>query len=105
MIGTFEVHSSAPNVPSAAGTVSEVTSGKNLVSRGNSSMGVEETGAAAAAPLATAGWNTRVTVAFADVSGLKSQRSVRTRALPEAGERPTMGNQALVLAGEYAAVE
>src|SRR5512132_4481222 len=97
--GTFEFHSSVPKT-SPAGTVTEVTSGKNFVSRGNRTMGAELTAAPAAAPLATAGWKVSVTDAFADASGLNSQRSVRFCALPAAGPRPTMGNQPLVEAGE-----
>ena len=52
--GTFELHSSVPKT-SPAGTVTDVTSGKNFVSRGNSTIGAELTAAPAGAPLAAEG--------------------------------------------------
>src|SRR6202165_947694 len=102
-IETFETHSIAPKLPSPAAIVAAVTSGKNRVSRGNRTIGVELTEAPAGAPLATEGWKTRVTVALVVRSGLKSQRSLRICVFPGPGPRPAIGNQPFVEAGEEAA--
>src|ERR1700674_770063 len=97
---TFDTHSIAPKLPSPAAMV---TSGKNLVSRGKSTIGIELTEVPAGAPLATEGWKTRVTVALLVRSGLNSQMSLRIYVFPGPGARPAIGNQPFVEAGEEAA--
>ncbi len=82
MTGMSDCHSIAPTFPSPAGTVAKVTSEKNRVSRGASTIGSEETGVAALPPLATDSWKISVTVASFAASGLKSQMSVWKRPAP-----------------------
>jgi hypothetical protein len=100
MIAVDDCHSSVPTTPSPAGTVSSVTSGKNRVSRGASTIGSEVTAAAAGCPVETAGCRTRVTVAVAESSGLKTQTSVRNSAPPSPATRPAVMNQPFAVAGE-----
>src|SRR6478672_10832720 len=99
----LDCHSSAPTTPSPAGTVSSVTSGKNLVSRGARTIGSDDTGAAAGCPVETAGWKTRVAVTVAEASGLNSHTSVRKSDPPAPATRPEVISQPFAVAGEYAA--
>src|SRR5512141_1832568 len=102
-IGALDCQRRAPTTPSPAGTVENVTSGKNFVSRGARTIGAELIGGAAGAPSPTAGWNVSVSVTLADESGLKSQRSVRKSAPNCPCTRPAVMNQPAVVAGEYTA--